>query len=318
MFTSLLVLSSLALSYAAETSLPVTDWPSIKSAILARTDQNPASLQPLAAPAADPATPEGYQLAYGPLTAATSAPGYMGFVFVPTYDVAACASLCNVRDFDEVGGRCQFFNIWEATVRATNETTFTCALYYLSTDNSTATNIGDATVAISDSRGYSRTSAVPNGSFEAFTCTAPAVTCSAPSFGGWVGTSDNTTGVLDTATIVHDPALAHFGSSSISLGSLSGKTAASGTMTFKNIPTVKGRSYDLGFFHSSLVRNPTSADGAIVNVTWNGVVVETIAGASNWTFHGRTLVAAGNDTLAFHGGKYPAYNSIDDVFLFLL
>ncbi|KAL0572741.1 hypothetical protein V5O48_009221 [Marasmius crinis-equi] len=309
MFASLLALSSLALAYA--------DWASIRSAILEKSGQKSTSLRPLVAPAPEPAVPEGYFLAFGPLAAASSAPGYMGFVFLPSYDVAACASTCNTRDFDQVGGRCQFFNVWEAVVTSTNETTFTCAMYYLSTDASTATNTGDATISISAARGYSRISAVPNGNFEGFTCTAPAVTCSAASFGGWVGTSDNAT-VLDTAAIVRDPALAHFGSGSISLGSLSGKTAASGTMTFKNIPTVKGRSYDLGFFHSSLVRNAANATGAIVNVTWNGAAIETITGASNWTFHGRTLVAAGNDTLAFHGGKYPAYSSIDDVFLFLL
>ena len=59
----------------AETSLPVTDWAGIESAILEKGSQKSTSLQPLAVPVADPVTPEGYQLAFGPLAAASSAPG---------------------------------------------------------------------------------------------------------------------------------------------------------------------------------------------------------------------------------------------------
>ncbi|KAG7089800.1 hypothetical protein E1B28_011450 [Marasmius oreades] len=312
-FVSLLALTGLVSAVDFGASGP--EWSTVKSAILAKSEQGSVQLKAFAA-AVDPPTPEGFTLTFGPLNASNNAPGFMGFVLLDSYDTAGCASLCNARDFDSVGGLCQFFNIYQGLTSA-NKTTFTCSLYYLPTDNSTATNPGDATVSISASRGYRRTSAVPDGSFETFACTPPALTCSIASFNGWVGTSDNAT-VLDTAAISHDPALAHFGSGSISLGSISGKTNASGTETFKVATTVKGRNYALGLFHSNTLRNPTNASLGIVSVVWNGVIVDTITGAQNWTFHGYTLTAAGNDTLAFHGGKFPAFDFIDDVFLFLL
>ena len=51
----------------------------------------------------------------------------MGFVSIDTYDVAACAALCKSRDFDSVGGVCQFFNIWTPVVNGTTSTS-SCAL----------------------------------------------------------------------------------------------------------------------------------------------------------------------------------------------
>ncbi|KAF9266586.1 hypothetical protein L218DRAFT_996750 [Marasmius fiardii PR-910] len=309
-FASLLALTSLSLASAADV-VSGPEWNTIKSAILAQPGAKVSKLQAFA----EPPVPENFVEVFGPLNASNSAPGFMGFVFIDSYDVAGCANLCKARDFDSVGGLCQFFNIFQGAT-SSNTTTFSCSMYYLPTDNTTATNTGDANVKISNSRGYRRLSATPDPGFETFVCTPPALTCSAQSFGGWVGSSDNAT-VLDTAAIVHDPTLAHFGSSAISLGSISGRTTASGTQT-RNITTIKGRSYALGFFHSSTQKNPANAAGASVNVTWNGVVIESISGAQNWTFHGQTLTATGNDTLAFHGGRAPAFDFIDDVFLYLL
>lgn len=50
----------------------------------------------------------------------------MGFVFLDQYDVAACASLCNSRDADPVGGSCKYFDIWRALVDGV-PTTYTCS-----------------------------------------------------------------------------------------------------------------------------------------------------------------------------------------------
>ncbi|KAK7044217.1 hypothetical protein VNI00_007939 [Paramarasmius palmivorus] len=290
-----------------------TDWNAIRSALVAKGDQHATSspLRPFAAAALpEPDVPAGYELAFGPLNASSSAPGYMGFVFIDSYDPEVCSDFCKVRDFDATGGLCQFFNLYQATVNK-NSTTFTCALYFLSTDNSTATNTGDATVTITESRGYRRISAVENGTFETLACTPPAITCSATNSGGWVGTTD-------TAVIVHDATLAHFGSGAVSLGSLSGNTTNSGKISTPVLHTTAGLPYALGFFHTNTLRNAVNASSGVVNVTWNGIVIDTLQGASNWTFHGYTLDAKGNDTLAFVGGRFPAYDFIDDVFLFSL
>jgi hypothetical protein len=59
----------------------VTDWPSIESAVLRKpvakfwSGTEPA----FAAAAADPVTPESYQLMFGPMNAATQANGVRAF-----------------------------------------------------------------------------------------------------------------------------------------------------------------------------------------------------------------------------------------------
>lgn len=51
----------------------------------------------------------------------------MGFAFIDKYDVNACATLCNNRDPDPKGGKCQYFNIWRALVKGV-PTTYTCSM----------------------------------------------------------------------------------------------------------------------------------------------------------------------------------------------
>jgi hypothetical protein len=51
----------------------------------------------------------------------------MGFAFLDKYDVGACASLCNTRGADSMGGACQYFNIWRALVNG-EPTTYTCSM----------------------------------------------------------------------------------------------------------------------------------------------------------------------------------------------
>ncbi|KAE9386967.1 hypothetical protein BT96DRAFT_1005580 [Gymnopus androsaceus JB14] len=58
-----------------------------------------------------PAASQGYDKVFGPTGGANNAPGYMGFAFLNQYDVAACATLCDTRGADPVGGACQYFNI---------------------------------------------------------------------------------------------------------------------------------------------------------------------------------------------------------------
>ena len=51
----------------------------------------------------------------------------MGFVFLDQYDIEACAAECNLRNADDRGGACQYFNIWRAVVDE-KPTTYTCSL----------------------------------------------------------------------------------------------------------------------------------------------------------------------------------------------
>jgi hypothetical protein len=106
----------------------------------------------------EPDVPSGYSKVFGPLKGATSAGaagGYMGYDFITQYDPAQCASLCNTRGADPVGGKCKFFNIWRGVVGG-KPTTYTCSYFYAATDASTATNYGDPTnkVTVTFSRGY--------------------------------------------------------------------------------------------------------------------------------------------------------------------
>ncbi|KAJ7431038.1 hypothetical protein B0H11DRAFT_2132482 [Mycena galericulata] len=103
----------------------------------------------------NPDAPDGYELVFGPTGGANNAPGYMGFTFLDTYDVDACASLCNTRGADPVGGVCKFFNIWRAVVSGV-PTTYTCSMYFTPTDASTAVNFGQGDLVVTLSRGYKR------------------------------------------------------------------------------------------------------------------------------------------------------------------
>jgi hypothetical protein len=84
-------------------------------------------------PALSPATPDGYELVFGPIDAANSADGvcyagcdytrihtncsqFMGFINFDTYDVQGCAEACNGRAADAQGGPCEYINIWRAVI----------------------------------------------------------------------------------------------------------------------------------------------------------------------------------------------------------
>ncbi|KAG6831790.1 hypothetical protein H0H92_007467 [Tricholoma furcatifolium] len=102
---------------------------------------------------ADPDCPDGYELVFGPTDGANNAPGYMGFAFLDKYDVSACATLCDNRDPDPVGGHCKYFNIWRALVDG-QPTTYTCSMYFFPSDSSTADNYGQGDLQVTWSRGY--------------------------------------------------------------------------------------------------------------------------------------------------------------------
>ncbi|KAF7760329.1 hypothetical protein Agabi119p4_11005 [Agaricus bisporus var. burnettii] len=264
---------------------------------------------------ADPAVPEGYELVFGPVNGANNAPGYMGFAFIDRYDVSACAQLCNTRGPDGMGGACQYFNIWRALVDGI-PTTYSCSFYYLVADESTANNFGQGNLKVTYSRGYKRKSLVMDGSFEAYAACPATEICWTQSTEYWTAIS-SPGGDFD-AEIIHHDSFAHSGSSAGLLGSGFGTDSLPGTLKPSyTLDTMPGKTYLITFFHSSAFNAPSETN-AFVDVMWNGQIVETIRpGISDWKYFEFKVVAVGNDELAFHGGRAPAWSFIDDVFVFL-
>ncbi|TFK67817.1 hypothetical protein BDN72DRAFT_770244, partial [Pluteus cervinus] len=260
---------------------------------------------------AEPSVPDGYTFVFGPTNGANNAPGYMGFAFLDKYDVQACANLCNARGADPTSGVCQYFNIWRAVVNG-DPTTYTCSMYYIPSDASTATNNGQGNLQVTYSRGYQRITYVPDGGFEGFGACTPA--CTTESDANWIGSSPG----YEDALIFHVPRYARSGSSVALLGSASDIDALPGTYTTANpLATVAGEDYWVQFFQWSAWPGSSEVD-AFIDVYWNGVKVLSIhPGLQNWTPYQVQVTAAGNDVLSFTGGSAPSWDFLDDVSLFL-
>jgi hypothetical protein len=261
----------------------------------------------------DPADPAGYTLVFGPTDGANNAPGYMGFAFLDRYDVDACAQQCNTRGADSVGGACQYFNIWRALVNGI-PTTYTCSMYFLVTNESTAVNTGQGDLEVTFSRGYARTDFIVDGGFEDFNeCDD---FCFDTQDANWIGTSPPG-GTLDATIFFFEP-FAHTGNAVALLGSATGVDALPGTLTVaKPLNTVAGQNYVINFFQASSFSPPSEEAAAFVEVVWNGQVVTTIRpGFANYEFFSVNVVGQGNDVLAFTGGAAPAWSFIDDVTVF--
>ncbi|TFK32624.1 hypothetical protein BDQ12DRAFT_771726, partial [Crucibulum laeve] len=261
----------------------------------------------------EPTTPDGYELVFGPTGGANNAPGYMGFAFIDKYDVEACAELCNTRGPDPNGGQCQYFNIWRAVVDGT-PTTYTCSMYFIVADESTAVNTGQGSLKVTFSRGYKRKNLLSDGGFEGFKQCSDF--CFAASYAAWVGTSP-AGGNLDASIFFFAP-YAHAGNGVGLLGSAAGVDALSGTLTpTQALATVAGKKYNISFFHFSQFSGPTLEANSIVQVLWNGQVVLTITpGFSAWKYFDVEVTATGNDKVAFTGGRAPAWSFIDDVAIY--
>ncbi|KAJ3877108.1 hypothetical protein F5051DRAFT_409571 [Lentinula edodes] len=267
----------------------------------------------------DPTTPPGYTQTFGPTGGANNAPGYMGFAFIDKYDVQACADLCDTRGADPVGGACEYFNIWRATVNGI-PTTYTCSMYFIPSDNSTAVNFGQGDLLVTESRGYKRNNLIVDGGFEGYTCgtSAEVPFCFTPGYSAWQGTS-SPNGNLDASIFNFEP-YAHTGNAVALLGSAYGSDDLPGTLApTAPIATEAGQSYTLQFFQSSFYSGEEAEAPATLEIIWNGESVDTIhPGFSQWTPYQYTVVAQGNDLLQFKGGAAPAYVFIDDVSLFPL
>lgn len=166
------------------------------------------------------------------------------------------------------------------------------------------------------SRGYRRKNLITDGGFEGFPCSSEF--CFGPSYPNWIGSSP-AGGSLD-ATIFHYQPYAHAGKGVGLLGAATGADALPGTLTPAHpLQTVAGKKYTITFFHASVYSGSVSEQEAFVDILWNGQVVSTIhPNYSPWKYYEFTVTAKGNDVVAFHGGKAPAWSFIDDVNIFEL
>ena len=166
------------------------------------------------------------------------------------------------------------------------------------------------------SRGYQRKNYVIDGGFEGYTaCTD---FCFTESYANWIGTSAPG-GTFDAVIIYYTP-YAHSGHGSALLGSGSASDTLPGMLTpSQYFCTVAGQQYTIGFFQASAFSGPSSEASAFIDILWNGAVVSTIyPGYANWEYFSFNVVGAGDDVLAFYGGKAPAWSFIDDVTVFQL
>ncbi|KAJ7148547.1 hypothetical protein C8R43DRAFT_521131 [Mycena crocata] len=261
----------------------------------------------------DPDTPEGYELVFGPTGGANNAPGYMGFAFIDKYDVGACAALCSTRGADRVGGGCAYFNIWRAVVSGV-PTTYTCSMYYLVADESTAVNFGQGDLKVTLSRGYRRLSALADGGFEGFTACDDF--CFAETYANWIGTSP-AGGDFDASIFFFTP-YAHTGHGSALLGAAFGDDTLAGTLTpTAPLKTEAGKNYVIQAFMASSFSGETLENPAKVDILWNGKRVGGTSGFQEYTLVQASVVGTGSDKLSFVGGAAPAWTFIDDVFVYL-
>jgi len=186
--------------------------------------------------------------------------------------------------------------------------------YFIAADASTAVNTGQGDLQVTYSRGYKRKNYVIDGGFEGYTqCN---FFCFASSYSNWVGTSP-TGGTLDANIFFYKP-YAHSGNGVGLLGAASGVDALAGTLA-PTLPlqTVAGKTYQIYFFHASAFSGPSFEGPAFVDILWNGNTIATITpGFSDWKLYSFQVTGAGNDVLAFHGGKAPAWSFIDDISVF--
>ncbi|KAF7290332.1 hypothetical protein HMN09_01291200 [Mycena chlorophos] len=262
----------------------------------------------------EPEDPDGYTLVFGPTGGANNAPGYMGFAFLSFYDVDGCAALCNGRGADPVGGGCSYFNIWRAVVDGT-PTTYTCSMYYLVANETTAVNYGQGDLVVTYSRGYSRNNLVIDGGFEGYNACDDF--CLTESYANWIGSSPS--GGDYDASIIHFQDYAHFGQSSALLGAAFGDDADAGTLTpAQKLKTVAGQTYVVQVFFSSSFSSEELEGPAKVDILWNGKRVGGTSGfVASYTFtQSDTVVGTGSDVLSFVGGAAPAWTFVDDVKVF--
>ncbi|KAF9471247.1 hypothetical protein BDN70DRAFT_998689 [Pholiota conissans] len=303
---------------------PQTDFLAIEAAIVAASEtKSGAKASHSNAAGLDTQTPIGYDLIFGPITAATGASGFMGSTLISEYSVTSCAELCNSRAPDANGGACQFFNIWLTTVNNTQQTT--CAFYFIPTDGSTATNKGTSALKISESRGYTRVTLIQDGGFEGWNCTAccTAPFCSTRSYFAWEVLPLPGFTTLDGVTTILRLTGAHTGFDFATLGCFdTPQNPGILQPVAQPLQTIAGQKYLITFFHQARSNNGDGTFSSQFKVLWNGNVVFTITGPLpdlNWRYYQVKITAVGGDKVGFEDtfqNVSPA-SAIDDVFLLI-
>jgi hypothetical protein len=102
------------------------------------------------------------------------------------------------------------------------------------------------------------------------------------------------------------------------LGSLFQNDNLPGTLSpAQPLSTTPGKQYKIAFFQASSLSSAADEADAFVDVMWNGQTLSTIhPGYSAWAYYEFIVTANGNDVLAFHGGKAPAFSFLDDIYVF--
>ncbi|TFK64474.1 hypothetical protein BDN72DRAFT_846577 [Pluteus cervinus] len=268
------------------------------------------------APLANPPLPEGYKLVFGPVPGANVAPGFLASQVLGSYDVQACANLCNAQTPDPNGGVCLYFNIFRALTGTFGTPVYTCSLYYLPTDASTATLTSEPDVTIGFSRGYSRISVLIDGGFEGYSPDpAGDFLFFTEKYGNWTSTQYGS----GNAQFFDYAPYARSGHSVALLGNGYDFDTDTGTITPTNpLNTVAGKQYVIAFFQSSSYSGPDYETNSLVEVIWNGVTVFSVApGYETWTLYTVTVTAQGNDVIEFTGGHAPSWDFLDDIYVFL-
>ncbi|KAJ7853275.1 hypothetical protein B0H14DRAFT_2580436 [Mycena olivaceomarginata] len=240
------------------------------------------------------------QLVFGPTGGANNAPGYMGFAFLDRYDVDACAALCHGRGVDPNGGGCAYFNIWRAVVNGV-PTTYTCSMYYLVADESTAVNYGQGDLVVTLSRGYRRKDLLTDGGFEGYTA------CNDFLLHRLVRQLDRHQPCrwrprrLDPSST---PNYTHTGHGSGLLGAAFSDDNKAGTLVPAHaLQTDSGAHYVVQAFVSSAFSGSSLEATAKVEILWNGQSVASKTGfTGGYIFVEANVVATGNDKLSFAGG----------------
>ncbi|KAI8803374.1 hypothetical protein BJ742DRAFT_503250 [Cladochytrium replicatum] len=260
----------------------------------------------------NPATPWGYALTFGPLTAANIAPGIINTILLSQYDIQACADLCS-STADSKGRSCVYFNIWRAIENGVPKS-YTCSLYYYMTNSTTATFTGKDAIAVTYSRGYhllpSASSLLTDGGFESLSCTT--FFCFSIESTAWQGSGQ---GINGASVFSYKP----FARSGFGLGILGSATyndSLPGTLSTRTITgTQPGKQYVVRFWTDSTFSGAVDEIGAWIQVVWNGDLVERpiVMDFQPWVMRSVVVSANGQDVLGFVGGKAPAWVFVDDV-----
>ncbi|KAH6902246.1 hypothetical protein BKA70DRAFT_1113318, partial [Coprinopsis sp. MPI-PUGE-AT-0042] len=270
----------------------------------------------------EPAVPEGYELVWGPISRAGYDDGLLDYAILDQYDTDVCSSICNAyvpdqsiaEGMDGVGV-CGFINIWKGVlVGEGGELAFVgyvCALYAFTLPIEGAIYEGEDDYLIMQSRGYRRINYISDPSFEEYPCDGSF--CYSASYSQWVGISAQN-GYLG-ATIFHYEPYARTGVTVALLGSGTGADSFPGTLVhLKSLDTKAGETYRVGFWQDSTFGGVGRAEGAWVDLMWNGEVVESWKpGFTRWTFLSAVVEAKGGDIIAIRGGAAPSWTFIDDV-----